>query len=737
MKENLAEKLLSKALIEYQDKYSTIFHLSPTFIFMSRLQDGKIIEINDYICQVLGYQPSEVIGKTAFELGVWTQETRDSFYDTLKLKGYIKNYETSIFSKDNKRIDVLVNVQQVLIKKRQCLLIIAVDITEKKRIEQQQTLLTLILKLLNKQDSFSDIFHEIIQSIKKFSNIDSIALRLQDGKNYPFFDTLGFSKEFISSENIIETELFNDLNEKGIEQHCNDCLCNMVLLKKSIPGWEKFTENGSFYSNDLISFNMKDNSSHSSPNINGMCIKMGYKSMALIPLLSRNKVLGLLQLNSYSNNFFTEDSIKFYEEIGSIIGIAFNRILDEKKIKESEIQFRGIYENATIGIYRSLPDGKFVMVNPSLLKMLGIDNSEELLTGKKALSVYFKKFDAYNIRDILFKNGIIHGYESEWVKSDGTKINVRENAVVVKDIEGKIIYYDGTVEDITEHVKVEQLIRDNERRLLNKNREYQTLNEEYVNLNLSLTDSLNRIQKMNKELLIAKEKAEQSDKLKAEFLRNMSHEIRTPMNGIMGFADLMAKTNLKESDRISYISYIKKSCLRLLRTITDIIDYSIISTGQVSTNITEMPLINLLINYENCYQEVAHQKNISFKVKYQGISDEFKLKTDEFKLNQIFVKLIENAINFTHHGSVELTCVLKDTYLEFQICDTGIGIPYEFHSVIFDRFRKAGDQEVNYADGAGLGLTIAKSYVELLNGELWLNSEPNKGSTFCFTLPLL
>lgn len=666
MKENLPEKLLSKALIEYQNKYLTIFHLSPTFILISRLEDGKIIEINDYICRTLGYTAEEIIGKTALDLEIWSAESRHSFYKLIHEKGQINNFETVIKTKDKKRIDVLVNVQVILLKKKQCLLTIATDITEKKRAERQQNLLTFILKTLNKEEDFPAIIEEILQAIKEFSYIDIIELKLYDNNEY----------------------LTGDPQNK-----------TFTTLKQESPE---------------------------------------YRSFVCIPLKSRDNVLGVIQLKSHKSDFFSDESLSFYEEIGSIIGIAYNRILDENKIRESEIQFRGIYENATIGIYRSSPEGKIIMANPYLISMLGYKSFHDLISGVVSTErIYVAEHEAYAFREKITKYGFIHGFEANWKKTDGTIIRIRENAIAVKNSGGKIIYYDGTVEDITDKVKAEQQIRENEIRLQKKNAEYQALNEEYISLNLNLTESLNRIQKMNRELLTAKEKAEESDKLKAEFLRNMSHEIRTPMNGIMGFADLILRADIEESDRVYYASFIKKSCQRLLHTITDIIDYSIVTTGQVALQYVTLPLMKFIQEYETCFREMAQPKNIDFNISLNGIDDEFRLKTDETKFSQIIIKLVDNAINFTDSGAVNLECTLHDTYLEIQVSDTGIGIPSEFQDIIFERFRKVGNLKENYTEGAGLGLTLAKSYVELLHGELWLKSIPGKGSVFCFTLPLL
>ena len=554
MKEDLAEKLLSKALVEYQDKYSTVFHLSPTFIFITRLSDSKIIEMNHFISQALGFTPEEVIGKTAEEIGIWTADAKKDFYEILEKQGNIRNYETTILSRFNKKLDVLVNVEPIVLKKKQCLLIIAIDITDKKRIENQQNLLNLVLKEVNKQDNFKEIIKNILHAIRLFCDFDAVAIRLKDGNEFPYYDSLGMPDEMIQDGNKLTHIPKHDCSPSN---PCYNCLCKNVLFH-SFHHRNAEHDFGSYYYTSFVPNDKEFVRDQVNPNRNN------FSSFALIPLKSRNTILGLLQLNNFKKETIHPESIQFYEELGSIIGIAYNRYLDEKKIKDSEIQFRGIYENATIGIYRTLPDGTMLMANPTLLSMLGYNSLDELIKEKREGKIYVNENEFTQFKELLQKEDIIHGYETDWKKSDGTIIHIRENAVVVKDSQGNILFHDGTVEDITEFVKAGQMIRENERRLHKKNIEYQALNEEYISLNLSLTDSLNRIQKMNKELLESKLKAEESDRLKAEFMRNMSHEIRTPMNGIMGFADLMTNPDLKESEKKYYADFIKKSCQKKL-----------------------------------------------------------------------------------------------------------------------------------------------------------------------------
>jgi PAS domain S-box-containing protein len=241
------------------------------------------------------------------------------------------------------------------------------------------------------------------------------------------------------------------------------------------------------------------------------------------------------------------------------------------------------------------------------------------------------------------------------------------------------------------------------------------------------------------KLIAAKEKAEESDRLKSAFLANMSHEIRTPMNGILGFAKLLKKPDLKSENQHKYIEIIEKSGKRMLNTINDIIDISRIEAGLMKLDLEEIN-VNEQIEYIYTFlKPEAETKNITLSIKKSLNAEEAIIKTDSEKLYAILTNLLKNAVKYTEKGSIELGCQLKadsvSRELEFYVKDTGIGVPKERHEAIFDRFIQADIADKMAHQGAGLGLTITKSYVEMLGGKIWIESEVGRGSTFYFTLP--
>jgi PAS domain S-box-containing protein len=243
----------------------------------------------------------------------------------------------------------------------------------------------------------------------------------------------------------------------------------------------------------------------------------------------------------------------------------------------------------------------------------------------------------------------------------------------------------------------------------------------------------------NIELIKAKDKAEQSDQLKSAFLSNMSHEIRTPMNGILGFSELLKEPNLTGETQREYINIIEKSGQRMLNILNDIVSISKIESGLMEVNIQETDINEQIGFIHSFFKLEIEGKGIRFLVKNSLEGEEAYIQTDSEKIYGILTNLIKNAIKFTKEGTIELGCRLRTekecSKLEFYVKDTGIGIPKDRQKPIFERFIQADVSGKMAYQGAGLGLSISKAYVELLGGEIWMESKEGKGSVFYFTLP--
>ena len=240
---------------------------------------------------------------------------------------------------------------------------------------------------------------------------------------------------------------------------------------------------------------------------------------------------------------------------------------------------------------------------------------------------------------------------------------------------------------------------------------------------------------MEMKLMAAKEKAQEHDYLKSAFLANMSHEIRTPMNGILGFAGLLKEPHLTDEQQLEYISIIEKSGLRMLNIINDIVDISKIEAGEMKVDLKESNINSQIEYIYTFFKPEVEAKGIRFSFINGLPSQEAILYTDREKIYAILTNLVKNAIKFTEKGSIEFGYFKNNETLEFYVKDTGIGIPKDRQDAIFERFIQADIVDKMARQGAGLGLSISKAYIEMLGGRIWVKSEKGIGSCFYFTLP--
>jgi PAS domain S-box-containing protein len=264
-----------------------------------------------------------------------------------------------------------------------------------------------------------------------------------------------------------------------------------------------------------------------------------------------------------------------------------------------------------------------------------------------------------------------------------------------------------------------------------------------ITMILGIYKDVSEMMRIENELKDARDRAQESDRLKTAFLANMSHEIRTPMNGILGFANLLKDTDLTNDQRDLYLKHIEYSSHQLLTIVNDIIDISMIESGQLK--ISNRPVrINGILDeiYSTFFHRIRGdepgQKKVAFVLQKGDKSPDFTLVIDDSRLTQIFNNLISNAIKYTEVGQITFGYeIRKKRYVEFFVKDTGIGIPADKKEMIFDRFGQINESKIAHPSGTGLGLSISKSLVELMGGEMWVESVVGEGSQFFFTLPLV
>jgi PAS domain S-box-containing protein len=389
-----------------------------------------------------------------------------------------------------------------------------------------------------------------------------------------------------------------------------------------------------------------------------------------------------------------------------------NRKLTEEALIRSEAQKKALLNNLPHLAWLKDSEGKYLSVNESFAD--SVNKPVEEIIGKTDYDLYpdyqAQKYREEDLKIILTKKQLFFEYQfkNKWFETFKAPIF---------DTDGKLIGITGISLEISDRKNAENEIK---------------------NYSEQLTIQNIRLKLINDELKTAKEKAEESDKLKSAFLANMSHEIRTPMNAIVGFSTLIRNRNLIEEKRKDYIDLINSNCRQLLRIITDIIDISKIEAGQISVfnknfNLNKT-LHDMCLNYS--HQIEIMQKPINLILKTGLANKESFLYTDKVRLEQILANLLSNAIKFTERGIIEMGYYIdRRSDIIFYVKDSGIGMTQEEQKVIFDRFRQVSSSYNKTYGGTGLGLTISKGLVEKLGGRIWVESEIEHGSGFYFNMP--
>ncbi|MBN2523344.1 MAG: PAS domain S-box protein [Bacteroidales bacterium] len=421
--------------------------------------------------------------------------------------------------------------------------------------------------------------------------------------------------------------------------------------------------------------------------------------------------------------------IKDKQYILSVVRDITTRKKSEEALRESEERFRRIFQEGQFGITIAGPDFKFIDANPAFCKMIGY-TLNELRAKTFADITHPDRVIDDSKKVIALSQGNIKQIkvEKEYIRKNGQVLWGSLISTVIFDEKGNVLYYLAMIQDITDKKKTEKMLQ-------KQMKDYQSLSEDYMLQNMELIESLERINKINTELEEAKEKAEESDHLKTAFLANMSHEIRTPMNGIIGFSELLKNPELTKSEQQKFIDVIQQSGNRMVNIINDLIEISKIEAGQMEIRLEKTNLNELLNNLYTFFLPETKSKELKLAFDRNVSDEEIIIVTDKTKLTQILSNLIKNSVKYTEEGQINFGYSIKKKYLEFYVKDTGIGISPDMLTKIFERFRQADSSDTRPYEGAGLGLAISKSFVEMLEGKIWVNSEAGKGSTFYFTLP--
>lgn len=404
-----------------------------------------------------------------------------------------------------------------------------------------------------------------------------------------------------------------------------------------------------------------------------------------------NDIIGVIALQDYENNdVYDKDDLQTLDTISNNIGIFIERIdnLESLRLLEQSV------EQTPMSIIITDYNGKIEYVNPAFTFSSGYKPEE--MVGKQSTALHSGYHSDEFYQELWSSIRAGHEWQGEFLNEtkEGKRYWVSSVISPIFDPKGEISHFVSVNEDITDK------------------------------------------KKMISDLVEAKEKAEESDRLKTAFLTNLSHEIRTPMNGIMGFTNLLMEYNLSADEIMQYSEIIHSSGQRLMNTVNDIVEISKIQTGIITVNKRTYDVNKCINELVQFYKPEAREKNVELIYHEQLDEGSAKVYTDIGKIESMVSNLIKNAIKYTDDGSIQLGCRIKDKTINIYVSDTGIGIPEDRQQAIFNRFEQADISNTRGYEGSGLGLAITKAYADMLNGKISLDSKENEGSTFYISLPL-
>jgi PAS domain S-box-containing protein len=418
----------------------------------------------------------------------------------------------------------------------------------------------------------------------------------------------------------------------------------------------------------------------------------------------QKKVVGVLILATINRNFnFNNREIDLCHTLSNIASLSLENSFLFEKLNENVNELEGAVlrlklfnqaiEQSPVSIVITSSEGNIEYVNPKFTELTGYTPDEAIGKNPRILNSGFHQDEYFKELWETITSG--RNWSGEFRNKNKKGEYYWESAVIspMVDDKGRITHFIGVKEDITD------------KKLMVEN------------------------------LIIAKEQAEESDKLKTAFIHNISHEIRTPLNAIIGFSGFLSQDELDSVTKQKYIDIIYQSNKHLLNIINDIINISHIEARQVEVKETKTDILKIFRNLDLQFQVEADKKNINFRTNLSIDGHGSMIMTDEGKLIQVLSNLLDNAFKFTIEGHVEIGCRWKDGFLEFYVEDTGIGIPDSEQEKIFERFYQVNKAISRGFGGTGLGLAISFSYVELLGGKLNVKSSPGNGSVFSFAIP--
>jgi len=751
---NINDLIITKnALKSSEEKFKMIFQSSPDAININRYEDAVFVDVNDSFLRETGYKRDELIGKPISDFVFWKNEDDlAEFIRQLNDVGSVHNMETKYITRHGEVVNSLVSASISIINGEPHIVTITRNINELKQVQQvlkqsENRFRTIVEKshaaifiidndyrlvytnprsselfgyskneLQNKDirsiihpDSMSLVLNNYVrrQQMKEVSEQYEFQIVTKDGqirdveiRSSVYIDIQGNIRTIAQLLDITDikkanaealeqaTKAQNYLDISAVFMLALDKKGKIIMVNRKACQILEYSEQellGLDWFDNFIAPGLKE----STKEVFVQAIA-GKESMGYFENKIRSKS-GKISTIAWYNTLL-------YDKNGQITGTLSSGedITEEMKhyelLRESENRYRTIFDSNLDGMAIFDENGRIIEVNEVVTELYGYSYEELINRNSSNEFSIVSGYDIETIKKYLKKNNVFQT-ELEDTRKDGSVFVI--NAKIREIVYNNTTHYLVIIRDISEKKDAEL------------------------------------------ELIKAKEKAIESDQLKSAFLANMSHEIRTPMNAIIGFSGLLEEDHLDDAERKDFIARIKNNSTALLGLINDIIDISKIEANQVVLQNFPFNLNQFFVDLEQVFELHAEEKNINLFAVINSPKDEYIFYSDENRLRQIMINLLSNALKFTpENGTVEFGYTIRKKHITFFVKDTGIGISKANQKLVFSRFRQASIANVSKYGGTGLGLSISKGLVDIMGGQMWLESKLNKGSTFYFSLPV-
>jgi PAS domain S-box-containing protein len=732
-------KLAEEAIRHSEQLFSNIFYNSPVAMSITSRGDGKIVDVNDTFLRDLEFERDEMVGRSIMELGIFFDvESRTKLIDALLKDGFVTGFECPFLTKNGRAMFGLLSMTFIHYKGKPHQLTTVIDITERRQTEEA---------LRKSEARFSTIFHT--------SPTPTIISEISTGRfidfNQQWVNMIGYSSEEMIGRTSGELNIFTDYAERGkvidelkMKGYAKEASLNIITKSGEIKYVLWSIEIINLAGEDVMLSQLHDitqrrkleleiiekqhevqaildasidivalvNDKGEFLSCNEKLIQrwnrpkeelIGHSAAEILPphifknrVESINRVVktGITEqfVDGFSDRFYEVVIVPIFETDKSVKNVAlFSRdVTENMKVDEELRKLQRAVEQSPDSIIITSNIGDIEYANPAILHLTGYSNEELIGKNQSILGSGHMKRREYSELWKTIRSGKVWQGEFQNKKKNGEFFWQSATISPIFDDKGVTTHYLSISEDITEK------------------------------------------KKLTLELIKAKEQAEESDRLKSSFLANMSHEIRTPMNSIMGFASLLPEEDSREL-MSQYAQIIVRNSEQLVHIIDDIVLYSRLQTCLLSLFPSQFKVQDLFNDIKQSFNLPEYKKGVELFVE-SGTNENIEINTDYEKLRQVITNLVSNAFKYTKKGYISIGMEKQNNQFLLTVKDSGMGIPASELDKVFNRFYRATNIDKGAISGTGLGLSIVKELLELLGGQIWVESEVGAGSTFYFTI---